>query len=400
MSDVLQRIQQFIGNGFTLYLWNGFVAFAVVMIVGFFLKYLLHTVGRKLIAKTDTALDDNLFDVILPRLKWLAIVIGLYLAVEQIAKGIALTDRIGEELIRYSEGILYVAFVSLFTLLVIRIIDTLLKHTMEVHAKKTLSTINEDVFPILNRLVMILILFVAVVISLGHFGVDVSSLLVFLGGGSVALALAAQDTLANMIAGFVIMLDRPFRLGDRIVLPSGEIGDVHEIGLRSTKILDFDNNIIVCPNAELTKTIVINYSYPRNEIRVLVEIKIAYGTSIERAREIMPNVARQNSDLLKQPEPNIIFSAMGETSCTLQLIGHTDDWKKKGRAENALREQLYTAFMRKEFLPASHSMSFNFHHPAPMFLPKTIKSERLYHGRIFDLMIEDIEDTPGSVRNM
>jgi small-conductance mechanosensitive channel len=347
MGDVVQRIQQFIGNGFTLYLWNGFVAFAVVMIVGFFLKYLLHTIGRNLIAKTDTALDDKLFDVILPRLKWLAIVIGLYLAVEQIAKGIALTDRIGEELIRYSEGIIYVAFVSLFTLLVIRIIDTLLKHTMEVHAKKTLSTINEDVFPILNRLVMIFILCVAVVISLGHFGVDVSSLLVFLGGGSVALALAAQDTLANMIAGFVIMLDRPFRLGDRIVLPSGEIGDVHEIGLRSTKILDFDNNIIVCPNAELTKTIVINYSYPRNEIRVLVEIKIAYGTSIERAREIMLNVARQNSDLLKQPEPNIIFSAMGETSCTLQLIGRTDDWKKKGRAENTLREQIYTAFMKE-----------------------------------------------------
>jgi small-conductance mechanosensitive channel len=347
MSDVFQLVQQFIGSGFTLYLWNGFVAFAVVMIIGFFLKYFLNTVGRKLVAKTDTELDDKLFDVILPRVKWLAIVIGLYLAVEQIAKGIAQTDRIGEELIRYSEGIIYVAFISLFTLFVIRIIDTLLKHTMEVHAKKTSSTVNEAIFPILNRLVMILILFIAVVISLGHFGVDVSSLLVFLGGGSVAIALAAQETLANMIAGFVIMFDRPFRLGDRIKLPSGEIGDVHEIGLRSTKILDFDNNIIVSPNAELTKTKVINYSYPRNEIRVFVEVKVAYGTSIEQAREIMLNAARQNSDLLKQPEPNIFFSAMGETSCTLQLIGRTDDWKKKGRAENVLREQIYTAFMKE-----------------------------------------------------
>jgi small-conductance mechanosensitive channel len=317
------------------------------MIVGFFIKYFLHTVGRKFIAKTDTALDDKLFDVILPRVKWLTIVVGLYLAVEQIAKGIPHTDRIGEELIQYSEGIIYIVFISLFTMLVIRLIDTLLKHTMEVHAKKTSSTINEAVFPILNRLVMILILFIAVVISLGHFGVDVSSLLVFLGGGSVALALAAQETLANMIAGFVIMFDKPFRLGDRIKLPSGEIGDVHEIGLRSTKILDFDNNIIVSPNAELTKTKVINYSYPRNEIRVFVEVKVAYGTSIEHAREIMLNAARQNSDLLKQPEPNLYFSAMGETSCTLQLIGRTDDWKKKGRAENALREKIYTAFMKE-----------------------------------------------------
>jgi MscS family membrane protein len=198
---------------------------------------------------------------------------------------------------------------------------------------------------------MILILFVAVMIALGHFGVDVSSLLVFLGGGSVAIALAAQETLSNMIAGFIIMIDRPFRLGDRIKLPSGEIGEVYEIGLRSSKILDFDNNLIVSPNAELTKTKIINYSYPKNDIRVLVEVRVAYGTSIERAKEIMLTLARQNSDLLEQPEPSIFFSAMGESSCTLQLIGRTDDWKKKGRAENALREQIYTAFMKEGISP-------------------------------------------------
>jgi len=347
MGALFQHLRQYIGNGFTIHLWNGFVAFAIVMVIGFFVKYFLNTIGRKLVSKTDTELDDKLFDILLPRVKWLAIVIGFYLAAEQIAKGISHTDKIGEEIIQYSEGVLYIVFVSLLTSLIVRFIDTLLKHTMEVHAKKTSSTINEAVFPIINRLVMMVILFIAVVISLGHFGVDVSSLLVFLGGGSVAIALAAQETLANMIAGFIIMLDRPFRLGDRIKLPSGEVGDVFEIGLRSTKILDFDNNLIVSPNAELTKTKVINYSYPKSEIRVLVEVKVAYGTSIERVQDIMLTLAGQNPDLLKQPEPNIFFSSMGESSCTLQLIGRTDDWKKKGRAENALREQIYTAFLKE-----------------------------------------------------
>jgi MscS family membrane protein len=340
-------MQEYVGSGFTLYLWNAFVAFAVVMVVGFFIKNFLNTIGRKLVAKTDTELDDKIFAVILPRVKWLAIVIGLYLAAEQISKGITHTDKIGEEFIRYSEGILYIAFVWLITALIIRFIDTLLKHSMEIHAKKIKDTINEAVFPILNKLVMILILFIAVMICLGHFGVDVSSFLVFLGGGSVAIALAAQETLANMIAGFVIMFDQPFRLGDRIKLPSGEIGDVVEIGLRSTKLLDFDNNVIVSPNSDLTKTKVVNYSYPRSEIRILVEVSIAYGTSIDRAKEIMLTIARKNPDLLTQPEPSIFFSSMGESSCTLQLIGRTDDWKKKGRAENALREQIYTAFMKE-----------------------------------------------------
>ena len=160
------------------------------------------------------------------------------------------------------------------------------------------------------------------------------------------IALAAQDTLANMIAGFIIMFDRPFRVGDRIKLPSGEIGDVYEIGLRSTKVLDPDHNSIVSPKAELTKTKIINYSYPANDIRVLVEVGVAYGTSIEQARKIMLDIADQNTELLKQPVPEIFFSKMGDSSCTLQLVARTDDWKKKGRIETALREQIYTAFQK------------------------------------------------------
>ncbi len=347
---MLEGIQHTIGSGFSLHLWNGLVAFLTVMVVGFFVKYFLQTVGRKLISKTQNELDDRIVDVIIPRIKWLAIVIGLYLAIERIAKGIEASDRTGLELIQYSEGIVYVGFIALLTLLLIRLTDTSLKYLIDRHSKDS-SAMNEAVFPLLQRLVFLLIVFIAGVIALGHFGVDVSSLLVFLGGSSVAIALAAQETLANMIAGFVIMLDRPFRIGDRIKLPSGEIGDVYEIGLRSTKLLDFDNNVIVSPNSELTKAKVINYSYPRAEVRVLVEMNVAYGTSIERARNIMLDLARRNSDILQQPAPEVVFSEMQKSSCTLQLIARTDDWKKKGRAEALLREQIYTCFLKEGITP-------------------------------------------------
>jgi small-conductance mechanosensitive channel len=61
----------------------------------------------------------------------------------------------------------------------------------------------------------------------------------------------------------------------------------------------------------------------------------------------MLTLARENHDLLTQPEPSIFFSSLGDSACTLQLIGRTDDWKKKGRAENTLREQIYSAFMKE-----------------------------------------------------
>jgi MscS family membrane protein len=344
---MLQRYQQYFGSALSQHVWDGVIAFVTVMIVGFFLKYFLQTIGRKLIGKTDTDLDDRLLDAILPRIKWLAVFIGLYLAMEQIVKGFAHTDETGRQVINYTEGAIYLGFIYLITLLLIRLIDIFLKHLIQRHAQRSAPTLNQAVLPLLNRLTMILIVFIAVVIGLEHFGVNVSSLLVFLGGGSVAIALAAQETLANMIAGFVIMIDQPFRLGDRIKLPSGEIGDVYEIGLRSTNILDFDNNLIVSPNAELTKAKIVNYSYPGTDVRVMVEVRIAYGTNVQRAKEIVLELAHAHPQIAKKPAPDVIMSSMGDSCCILQLIARTDDWKKKGPTENAIREQIYTAFMKE-----------------------------------------------------
>lgn len=357
MKTIFERFQTFLqgyfGTEWTLHLINAALFFGAVMVLGFFLKRFLNTAGRRFILRTETQLDDRIFDVLLPRIKWLATVIGLYVASEEIARGITQTDRTGLQLLTYAEGIIYVAFVSLISILIIRLTDVSLRYAMERHAQQTAAKVNEAILPIIHRLVIIIIALIAATTALGHFGVDVSSILVFLGGSSVAIALAAQETLQNMISGFVIMLDRPFRVGDRIKLPTGEVGDVYKIGLRSTTILDFDNNLIVNPNAELVKSKIINYSYPHNEIRVLVEVGVAYGTDIDRARMLMLDFARNNRDLLNQPAPEVFLAALGESAVNLQLVGRTDDWKKKWRAEATLREQIYNAFL-KEGIKAGH----------------------------------------------
>lgn len=147
-----------------------------------------------------------------------------------------------------------------------------------------------------------------------------------------------------MIAGIVIMMDRPFRVGDRITLPSGEIGDVSEIGIRSTKILDFDNNLIVYPNAELIKSKIVNYSYPEEFIRVVVDVGVAYGTEIDKARSIMLDTAKNHTDVLKDPIPEVFVVNLAESSVNLRLVARTDDFRKKFSTESTLREQIYNAF--------------------------------------------------------
>jgi MscS family membrane protein len=319
--------------------------FIGAMAVGWIVKRFLATFGRRLAARTHNELDDIILEIVVDRIKWIAVVAGAYLASEELNRGTELTNVIARQWLGYAQGIIFVCFVAVVTILLIRITDSSLKYAMERQARRTSSKLNEALLPLVNRLINILLGLIALIITLHHFGQDVSSLVVSLGVGSLAIALAAQETIANMIGGFVIITDRPFRVGDRIKLPSGEIGDVQEIGIRSTRILDFDGNLIVSPNSDLIKGKIVNYSYPTEQIRIAVDVNVAYGSDIERAKTIITNLALRHPDVLKTPPPAVFLVAFGESSLNLQLNGRTGDYRMKFPIETILREQIYQAFL-------------------------------------------------------
>jgi MscS family membrane protein len=343
---MLEQLKIALGHRLVYHSVVAVLIFAGVVIIGWAVKRFLETAGRKLIARTQSTLDDILLEIILPRIKWLSIVVAAYLAVEEIAKSFA-TDIGALETIGYLRATIAVLFIVAVTFLAIQLLNASIKYFVEAQARRTSSKVNEALILLLNRLTNALIVFIALIMVLGTFGVNVSSLLVFLGGSSIAVALAAQDTLSNIIAGFVIMIDRPFRVGDRIKLPSGEVGDVFEIGLRSTKILDFDNNMIINPNGELVKTKLVNYSYPENHIRVVVDVGVAYGTDLSRAKQIIVELAKKHPNILEVPGPEAFTTALGDSAVNIQLVGRTDDFRKRFRTETDLREQIYSAFNRE-----------------------------------------------------
>jgi small-conductance mechanosensitive channel len=201
--------------------------------------------------------------------------------------------------------------------------------------------------PLTNKVVDILIGLVAVIVVLDHFGINIGSLLVSLGVGSLAVALAAQDTLANMIAGFVILVDRPFRVGDRIELASGEVGDVKEIGLRSTRMLNFDNNMIIVPNADLVKGRIVNYAFPLKPMRVLLKFDVAYGTEPAKVRQILTGLASAAPGILPDPAPQVFLTGLSDASVQFTLVARASEYGEQYNAETLLREQAYLAFMKE-----------------------------------------------------
>jgi MscS family membrane protein len=327
------------------------VVAAAIIAVFFFLsnsvRRLLGYIGKKIIARTETALDDQILSVILQHVRPLMIVVGLHVAVREVRKGVVGGDLTADQILDYSESILYIIVVLLVVKIIMAIIREIIDWYLDKKSAEGVPSLKMTLGPLTAKVMKILVGLVGVIVVLDHFGINIGSLLVSLGVGSLAVALAAQDTLANMLAGFVILVDRPFRVGDRIELQSGQIGDVFEIGLRSTKLLNFDNNLIIIPNAELVKGSLINYAYPFNQMRVVLKFGVAYGTDPERVRKIVLDLVNTHPDIMKDPPPEVFFTALGDSSIEFMLTARVVDFTKRFRVETALRELTYNAFARE-----------------------------------------------------
>ena len=154
---------------------------------------------------------------------------------------------------------------TLFAVITAFLLQRLLSTSMDWYgsniATRTKTSLDDEFLPLMKKLACFFIWVIIVLMVLSRFGINTNGLIAALGVGSLAIALAAQDTIANIISGFLIMVDRPYRLNDTIKLPSGEKVKVLDIGLRRSKFLSEDKAIIFVPNLELSKSKIINYTY-------------------------------------------------------------------------------------------------------------------------------------------
>lgn len=315
----------------------------IIIIVSFIsawiVSLIMHFIQVKIAARTETDLDDRIIAVVRKSTKRLLVVTGLYIAahhLENVLEGLWIT---------YADGLFFVIVVLLITILISGVIGEVFLWYLESVAKRTASTVDDEIIPLVKRIVNILLYMIAVITCLDHFHIDIKALIVSLGVGTFAVAFAAQETLANMIAGFVIMVDRPFRVGDRVNLPeSNKIGDVIKIGLRSTKILDFDNNIVTIPNAEIVKNDIINYSYPDITTRLKIDLDVAYGSDIEKIKEILVGVVSSFETVLQDPPPAAYFVSFKESGIGMTVIGRVRNYKELWDTLDAARIKIYQEF--------------------------------------------------------
>jgi len=315
---------------------------AATVLASLILRLVAFRVVGRLIRKTSTTLDDQLLKVTRTYLSLLVAVIGLSILFDFLQG--RYPQYLGEEAARTLDGLIFGVEVFLVAILLVKVVTTILQWYGDEVAGRTEKSFGREFVPLLERTVKIVVIILALLIVLESLGIDIKGLIAVLGIGSLAVALAAQDTLANMIGGFTIMIDRPFRVGDMVRLADGSRVVVHEIGIRSTKFLTFDHTLEIVPNAELVKSTVHNITYPAPRVRVVIDVGVGYDSDIAQVRDAMLEEAARHSNILAEPEPKFFFMNFGDSSLDVSLRCQVKRPEDHRRTSSELREQVLNRF--------------------------------------------------------
>lgn len=177
---------------------------------------------------------------------------------------------------------------------------------------------------------------VALITAASQLGVNVAAALAGLGVAGIALGFAAQETVANLIAGFLIFWDHPFKIGD-FITTQGQSGRVQEITMRTTRIRTMENTYIVIPNKQIIGDMMVNHSM-YGETRINVPLGIAYKERIAEAREVLLPVLRSLPGVLEQPAPELVAKSLGDSSVDLLAMVWIADASQQGPTTFAVVE--------------------------------------------------------------
>lgn len=215
-------------------------------------------------------------------------------------------------------NLFYSLVILITTMVALRIVRVLFKKALYINPDDNSF---EDLLPFLENLARIGLLALTTYFLLKVWGIDVTPLIASAGVAGVALAFAAQDTVSNFFGGIAIFTDKPFKLGDQILIDGKHRGHVYKIGARSTKIKTVDNVLVTIPNSVIANNAIYNETGYDPKMRLRVEVGISYGTDLEKAEKVLMQVLRENKNILEDPEPLVLFTAFSDSSINVMLVG-------------------------------------------------------------------------------
>jgi MscS family membrane protein len=313
---------------------NAILSVLLFIVIAKFIDIFVDKVLRRIARVTKSDLDDKIIDIIHRPIYLTIILIGCILAIIYLNPS--------PETIFYTNNILYSLISVIWAFTIIRLARAFIDNT--IYKLSDVTGLSKDIGPLIENVVKLSIITASLMVILSIWKVNITPLLASAGIAGVAVAIAAKDTLSNFFGGISVFVDRPYKIGDYIVLDKGERGEVVAIGIRSTRIKTRDDILITIPNSIIANSKIINESAPIPNFRVRIPISVAYGSDIDLVEKTLLGIASLNSNVIPEPCPRVRFREFGDSGLLFELLCWTKEPALRGRTVHELNTAIYKKF--------------------------------------------------------
>ncbi len=318
---------------------QSFIVIFITFTCASLLTWLIFRIIRAITRRTNFVFDDQIALLLRPPVYFSLVVVGLTAGIELMP-----LEAWKLYLIRGMRTIgiiIWVVFcIRLASLLLMRVAGLSDKFTFIQHRTVTLF----------DNLAKIAIFGAGVYAFFVVWNIDMTAWLASAGIAGIAIGFAAKDSLSNLFSGVFIIADAPYKVGDYIVLDKGGRGKVVNIGLRSTRILTRDDIEVTIPNSIIGNSMIINQSGgPHEKMRVRLKIGVAYGSDVDRVKEILVETAKTDPLVCTTPEPRIRFRQFGASSLDFELLFWVENPEFRGRVLDSMNTAVYKR-LREELI--------------------------------------------------
>lgn len=311
------------------------VLIIVAYLVGWTISAVLTHVVEKITSRTPTRLDDKLVKAlrrpILPTTVTLALLVS------------ASVMRLPETAHNLSVRLLYTFLLLVWSSAAMRVAHIMLE--IVARYRKQLGFLQVRTMPAFDMGVKVLVFGVAAFLFLLVWGINPTAWLALPGVIGIVVGFAARDTLANFFSGIFIIADAPYKIGDYIILDTGERGMVKQVGMRSTRILTRDDIEVTIPNAVIGNAKIINESGgPWEKERIRIPVGVAYGSDVDQVCELLVKIANEHEEVNETLKPRVRLRTFGTSSIDFELLCWIEHPELRGRISHELHMEIYREF--------------------------------------------------------
>lgn len=323
---------------------NKYFMSIAILLLFYIVSELVVLVSQKVLLritrKTKTIVDDLIVKRTNKPISFILLLIGIKLA----AIPLELGEKLGFIISKVSSSFIMV----LVFYIIIVVLDILLDNWGKSWAAKTKSTLDDHLLSILHKFSKVLFAILGLLFVLDLWGIKIGALLASLGIAGLAVAFALQSTLGNIFGGISLILDKNIKVGDVIALDAETMGTVMDIGLRSTRIKTFDNEVIIIPNGELASKRLQNIAQPDPSARVVIPFGVAYSSDVDKVKRIVIKEIEKIEGLKKDSEPSVRFVEMGDSALLFKAYFWMQKYNERFGAKDQANTLIYNALNKNK----------------------------------------------------